>query len=649
MTTDGMARRALLVSMPFSMANYPNLALGLLKPGVEAAGMACDIRYFSLDHTAEIGADSHAALTDSRYYHAHVGEWAFAGVAHGTPEALGLDFLTEVFAADHAAFHEPHRLMTFLAVRAGAADFIERCYRSVDWKRYRLVGFTSSFQQTMASLALARRIRRDHPDIFIVIGGANCQDEMGTELHRQYPFLDAVCQGEGDRAFPELIRRLLAGAALAGIPGMVVRVDGATVVPAQSTDPVAELDALPVPDFDDFFTRHAALGLAAAHPPAVVFETARGCWWGAKHHCTFCGLNGVTMAFRAKSQGRAFEELDYLVRRHGTRDVANADNILDLRYFEDFVPRLAESGLDLLIYYESKANLKPWQWAALGAAGIRKVQAGIEALDTALLKRMRKGVTALQNVAALKLAAEAGVYVEWLALCGFPGESQASYDATAALVPRLLHLQPPATLLRARADRFSPFFHDPAGFGVTLDPLPAYRHIYPFDDAVIQRLGYHFTMRSDALDRTEQTTRAAAAAFARWRQVHAASALWLERDAAGCVVHDTRGGGSVLRHDLPADHPACHLLERAAEPVAWRALLAGAAHPEAALLQAADWLEAQGLILREGEQLLALPLRQPGFRRAPAWPEIRAGQIRPFGATGGMVRGGVRQAQAAPA
>ena len=629
-----MAKGALLVSMPFSMAHYPNLALGLLKPAVEAAGLACDIRYFSLEHTAAIGDDAHAVMTDSRYYHAHVGEWAFAGVAHGTPDALGLDYLTDVFAREHAEFHQPHRLMAFLSVRAGAAEFIERCYRSVDWRRYRLVGFTSSFQQTMASLALARRIRKDHPDIFIVIGGANCQDEMGAELHRQYPFLDAVCQGEGDRAFPELIRRLLAGKSLQGIPGMVVRAAGETVVPLASTDPVTDLDALPVPDFDDFFAQHAALNLAAGHPPAVVFETARGCWWGAKHHCTFCGLNGVTMAFRAKSQGRAFEELEYLVRRHGTRDVANADNILDMRYFEEFVPRLAESGLDLLIYYESKANLKPWQWADLGASGIRKVQAGIEALDTDLLKRMRKGVTALQNVAALKLAAEAGVYVEWLALCGFPGETATSYDETAALVPRIVHLQPPATLLRARADRFSPFFHDPAAFGVTLDPLPAYRHIYPFDDAVIRRLGYHFTMRSEALDRTETTTQAAAEAFRLWSRQHALSALWVE--AGGFVVHDTRGGQAELRHEL--SDAARDLLALAAQPVAWRVILATLGHDETALRQAAAWLDARGLVMIEGGHVLALPLRQPGFRRAPTWPEIRAGAIRPFGATGLMAR-----------
>ena len=463
---------------------------------------------------------------------------------------------------------------------------------------------------------------------------------MGAELHRSYPFLDAVCQGEGDRAFPELLRRLAAGEDLAGIPGMVVRKDGQTLVPARSTDPVADMDSLPMPDFDDFFEQHEALGLHARHQPAVVFETSRGCWWGAKNHCTFCGLNGVTMSYRAKSQDRALAELTHLVKRHCTRNVANADNIMDMRYFERFVPELTAADLDLLIYYETKSNLKPWHWQALGQAGIRKIQAGIEALDTRLLKLMRKGVTGLQNVAALKLAAEAGVYVEWLFLCGFPNEDPDSYAATAALIPRLRHLQPPAAFIRARADRFSPFFNQPESFGVTLEPLDAYPILYPFEPDAVRRLAYHFTMRSDQLDRDLPIyTAATAHESGLWRTHHDASALWVERHGRALVVHDRRwdfpAGETVL------DDAAAMLLDAAAQPRSWREVLgmASGSHSESELRAAAARLDSLGFLLSEGEMLLALPLRQPGFRRAPSWPEIRDGAIVPFGAGGAMAAG----------
>ena len=526
--------------------------------------------------------------------------------------------------------------MAFLAAREGAAAFIEACYASVDWTQYRMVGFTTSFQQTMSSLALARRIKQDHPHIFIVMGGANCQDEMGTELHRNYPFLDAVCQGEGDIAFPELLRRVAAGEDVQGIAGMVVRVDDQTVEPRESTVSVTDMNALPVPDFDAFFDQHAALGFQTRHPPAVVFETSRGCWWGAKSHCTFCGLNGVTMSYRAKTQERAFSELEYLVKRHGTRDVANADNILEMKYFEDFVPRLEKSGLDLLIFYETKSNLKAWHWAALGRAGIRKIQAGVESLETGVLKLMRKGVTGIQNVACLKLCAEAGIYMEWLNLVGFPGETQDHYDSMAALMPRLIHLQPPAGFYRARADRFSPFQRDPASFGVTLEPLPAYRFIYPFGADSIRRLAYHFVMRSDALDNVPSYTASAETAFQAWKRHHSASALWMTQNGDEIVVHDERHG--FAREDIVLTGAEAALLDMCWQVTSWRSVreTLGDRFDGPALQAAADMLDARGLMMVEGPNLLALPLRQPGFKRAPSWPELREGRIRPFGDTGIM-------------
>lgn len=613
----------LLVSMPFSAAHYPNLALGLLKPAAEAAGARCEVRYFSLDYIDFAGAETYALLTEPALYMAHIGEWVFAPAADPRLGAAETGFLTEVLAREFPAHYTPDRLFAYLAAREAAPAFIERCLAAVDWSGISIVGFTSSFQQTNASLALARRIKAAFPHVLTVFGGANCQDEMGIELHRQFDFIDAVCLGEGDIAFPELVRRHLAGEKLTGIPAIVAREAGVSVVPARTSDPVTGMDALPLPDFDDFFAQHAATEGAGAYPPAVVFETARGCWWGARQHCTFCGLNGVTMSFRAKSPARAFEELRHLVTRHACQDVANADNILDMRYFAGFLPRLAEAGLDLRIYYEVKANLKPWQIALLSRAGVKKIQAGIETLETGLLRLMRKGSTALLNVQVLKLAAEAGIYVEWLALRGFPGESAEQYRAIARLIPALAHLQPPAAFLAARADRFSPYFRTPEAYGVTLEPLAAYRHIFAAGEPARARLAYHFVMHGPEPDGLAEAVAACGALYDRWRARQGASALWCEEAGDALIVHDERDGWP--RRVLRLSGTEAALLRAAPSITPWRDL---AALPDAAA--AAARLEAAGLLLREDGQALALPLRQPGHRRALSWEEIRAGAIRPF-------------------
>jgi len=61
------------------------------------------------------------------------------------------------------------------------------------------------FEQTSASVALLRRIKVLCPETVTVIGGANCEAEMGFELHRSFPWIDFVCTGEGEAAFVELV------------------------------------------------------------------------------------------------------------------------------------------------------------------------------------------------------------------------------------------------------------------------------------------------------------------------------------------------------------------------------------------------------------------------------------------------------------
>ena len=76
------------------------------------------------------------------------------------------------------------------------------------------------------------------------------------------------------------------------------------------------MDEIPTPRFDEYFERLAKTVFASEvmREVRLPYETSRGCWWGAKSHCTFCGLNGTTMAFRSKSGDRVVGELTALAR-----------------------------------------------------------------------------------------------------------------------------------------------------------------------------------------------------------------------------------------------------------------------------------------------------------------------------------------------
>ena len=287
----------------------------------------------------------------------------------------------------------------------------------------------------------------------IAFGGANWEGVMGQELHRRFSFVDVAFSGEADESFPALLASLETGTPLAAIPGIVYRDRSRSV--ATEPRPVLDLDTLAVPSFDDYFRDLDASASGIDVCPRLMAETARGCWWGAISHCTFCGLNGATMAFRSKSPARVVAELYELHHRHGIDALSVVDNILDMRYFRSVLPALAE-GPRLDLFWEVKANLSREQVCTLAAAGVNHVQPGIESMSDHVLGLLGKGTTVFRNVELLKWGREYGIHMDWNLLFGVLGEEPDDYTDQARLFRALTHLEPPSACGPIRFDRFSP-------------------------------------------------------------------------------------------------------------------------------------------------------------------------------------------------
>jgi ribosomal peptide maturation radical SAM protein 1 len=290
--------------------------------------------------------------------------------------------------------------------------------------------------------------------------------------------------------FPRLVQRLLREGKAGALPGMLHQGESQSLTHPAMVD---ELDALPIPQYRDYFARLAASPPSTTVEPRLLIETSRGCWWGAKQHCTFCGLNGDTMPFRGKSPDRAYDELAALSQGYGIRKIECVDNILDMRLLRELMPRLARSGLDLDLFYEVKANLRYEHVVKLRAGGVTAIQPGIESFSDSVLRLMRKGCTGMQNIQLLRWCAELGMQVAWNLLAGFPGEDPQEYAAMAALIPLLTHLPPPASCSPVRLDRFSPMFTHAGEYGLTrVRPNSAYYYIFPLGVRELANLAYFF-------------------------------------------------------------------------------------------------------------------------------------------------------------
>jgi ribosomal peptide maturation radical SAM protein 1 len=489
---------ALIVVPPLSDPRWPALGAHVLRAVAAEAGFRVHVLYASLLWAGDVGREVMAGLAATHRDHL-VGERIFGPAAFGR--------------GGHA-----------LSDRA--TELVEAVADAIAAKRYRLVGASTSFDQTAAAIAILDRVAARSPGTTVVIGGANCDGAMARGVRALTERVHAVFSGESERTFVQALR-------------------GGALAPIVEGEPCRDLDALPTPDFADWIAQMEAWAPQWKDEAWLVYESSRGCWWGATRHCTFCGLNGTGMAFRTRSPERVISDLKEITSRTGLSHVAMADNIMPHAFHKAVLPRLPAEVPGLRLFYEQKANLTLDQVVGLAEAGVRDIQPGIEALSTGLLRRMRKGVLARQNVALLRSARAAGVNVRWNLLYGLPGDTREEWAEALAVLPKLRHLAPPDGPALLSIDRFSPYFEDPASFGITdVRPWPAYADVLPpgVNPAAV---AYHFhgTYRSASLEDPaihEALGREVQAWQAEWRS--GAPALWVTPAGRGWSLVDTRGG-----------------------------------------------------------------------------------------------------------
>lgn len=617
-----------LVNVPFGSLFRPSMALGQFKAQLRAAGLPVRAYNVNFEFARLIGVGAYETMARFKGVETQVSEWLFAEAAwrrpFGPEEAeflrlCGEELQTLPKVADPQAWLLKIR-------RSVVGPFLEHCYQRITADGVpKVVAFSCLFFQTVAALALGRIFKERHPQIKLVYGGACFHGEMGEELMRGTPFIDAISTGEADDIIVPLFQTLCQGETPTDLHGVLARDAAGTVIAGPPHTPVsaAVLDSMPDPDFDEYYADAAQVGLRDQpgwqERSALTFEASRGCWWGQKKHCTFCGLNGDGMEFRMKSPERVYETIKSLATRYQTTHIIATDNILAMGYWKTLLPRLAESpiysaGRRVQIFCELKSNLTRSQIEALADAGVASVQPGIESLNSHILELMDKGVTALQNVFMLKCAQEVGVIPFWSLLIRLPGERAEDYAQMEKWLPLLFHLRPPAGgAPRIECHRFSPYYKRKGHWVDDLRPARWYRGIFPEDQFDLAKVAYYFdvtwkdTLGDPAYDKLLQLVinwRTAWSTRAEAPKLHPRTL-----DDGGLEIEDTRGEVPVVWQLDPVDARLYQAISDIATP---RGVLRQVQLDDPCGLSEADVRErlrrfvSQGLALSEDDRFLGL-------------------------------------------
>jgi ribosomal peptide maturation radical SAM protein 1 len=492
MTTD--LKPVALISMPTLSARFPSFQLALLKPTLERAGIP--VQTFSLFMYFGTFAGWRISETLSDVYPSMVGEWIWTKAAFG-------DF------ADNDGYFEIYRdNLEGICYKAGcslddlrrmretvAPEFIDFCMERIDWSRFGLIGFSVVFQQTLASIALAKALKKRYPHIPIMMGGATFEDDIAEEIMKGCPQVDYIHCGDADETLPTAIRRVYGGQSMQGMPGVMWR-DNDRIVYAGRAPNLADMNKTPVPDFDEYFYARKQGGYHYhddSHGVLLPIETARGCWWGVKNHCTFCGLNRAGMEFRSKRVENVIEQLDELSRRYGILDFNAIDNIIEPEYIERLFGQLGDANADIRLHYEVRPSLSRAQLKHMRKGGLFSIQPGVESFSTHILKLMRKHTTGVRNLELIKWSTYYGINNLYNILLRFPGERTEDYRAQCDVIAKIHHFQAPWAIAKARADRGSPMYTDPESQSISrLVPSPCYDYLFPKDRFDLNRVSYYF-------------------------------------------------------------------------------------------------------------------------------------------------------------
>jgi ribosomal peptide maturation radical SAM protein 1 len=441
-------QRACLVSLPWDYYQSPSIAIGGLASYARKRCYEVDARHLHLETAALFDLSSYAVIS---HRYPVFGEAICAALVLPDQRRQFLEFAaTDIADAEDCCD------------RIG--DCLRTTYESYDWSSFQVVGFTIHFAQLFSSLLFASWIKRDNPDIRIVLGGGCITESLGTSILEQYPHVDYCVHGDGEVALVGLLAGLEDGRGEfeSGVPGLIHR--AGPEVRCNPRSCLSSLRGLPDPDYDHYFQileRDSDLGGGAISPYMPV-ELSRGC----RHRCAFCNFT-FENPYRPRPSSQVAASIRRLVQRYRTNSISLMALMIPPDQADRLFKLLISHHIDYRFFCEARAGLTKSQLETMKKAGVTEVQIGIEALNSSLLAKMNKGTRLIDNLQIMKFCEEVGIKSYSFMILGFPTETQKEIDQSAESVDYVCGYEPMREVVPFTMRGGSPASFAPEKYGIS--------------------------------------------------------------------------------------------------------------------------------------------------------------------------------------
>lgn len=334
---------------------------------------------------------------------------------------------------------------------------VEACEGAIVYGTTGILGY-----QVADGFICTQRVKAKHPDLPAVIGGWFAS--VAPELQLETGLYDAVCLGQGEITFREMLQAYSNGTPLDDVAGLALWRDGQCVRTAHRTV-VGWEQLLDVPwhlidfdvyreqqirDFDKGLSERLPRPPWIPHPKKFIGLTYYSSF-GCPEPCTFCCSPEVTgLRWKAMPAQRMLDDLTQLQERWKFDVVGFFDanwGVAEKRVKEFADLKLksnAKFGWYATMQIFSLLRYKPETIDALAEAGLYAANCGGETATEEMRVRIKKHLNQDDDMQVAGMLGERGITAWMSYIVGYPGESEQSMMATLEQARRIRSTYPTA-------------------------------------------------------------------------------------------------------------------------------------------------------------------------------------------------------------
>lgn len=286
-----------------------------------------------------------------------------------------------------------------------------------------LVGITSMTGEQIGHMLDILGFIKGISSLPTVLGGIHAT--LLPEQSVMCPFIDIVCQGEGDFTLYEIAENLYEKKSLHNVKGIYFKESG-SVVYTGKREPIKDLDILPMPPYellsmDKYSTFEIGKGRSA-----TVF-TSRGC----PYRCKFCASPVASPTWRAFSVKRVMDNVKLLQERYNVSNIYFQDDNLagSLSRFKDLVSQLASMERKIQwgtlgIRADAICKLTEEDIRLVFESGCHNLDIGVESGNPRVNKFIKKDESLDLIIEANRKLLSYPIKAKYTFMVGFPTETE---------------------------------------------------------------------------------------------------------------------------------------------------------------------------------------------------------------------------------